>query len=81
MPSLEIEKAMKDLLPFLKWHSPFSYKTQVLEHLLGMTGTNEGCLSLAHHLELNKTLIELVICDRSNDIKGGRMQLCLFHCF
>ena len=69
--SSEIEDAIEEVLPFLKWHSPYEYKTQVLEHLLGMTGTNDGCSTLSRHLELNKRLVELVILDRSSDIRGG----------
>ena len=78
MPS-EIEEALEEVLPFLKWHSPFDYKTQVLEHLLGMTGTNDGCSQLSRHLELNKRLVELVILDRSSDARGGLiLNICNF---
>ena len=67
----EMEQALKEILPFLKWHSPFEYKKEVLEHLLGMTGTSEGCSQLSKHLQVNKTLKDLVICDRSREIQEG----------
>lgn len=70
--SPEIEEALKEVLPFLKWHSPFDYKMKVLNHLLGMTGTSEGCSTLARHTELNKMLTDLVVMDRTGDIKEGR---------
>jgi len=71
----EIEGALQEILPFLKWHSPFEYKNQVLEHLLGMTGTSDGVSQLSKHLEVNKTLIQLVLEDRSRDIKENALKI------
>ena len=71
----EIEEALKEILPFLKWHSPFEYKNQVLDHLLGMTGTSDGVSQLSKHLEVNKALMQLVLEDRSRDIKESGLKI------
>ncbi|XP_066935237.1 protein HGH1 homolog [Clytia hemisphaerica] len=71
----EMEQALKEILPFLKWHSPLEYKKEVLQHLLGMTGTSEGCSRLSKHLLVNTTLKDLVICDRIHEIQEGGLKI------
>lgn len=65
----EIDEALKELLPFLDVLTPEDYKGQILEHILGMTGTTDGILYLARNKKLIDSLIDLTQYDKSDKIK------------
>lgn len=75
MTSSETEEALKEVIPFLKWHSPYDYKKEVLDHILGITGTSEGLICITKNVNLMKSLGQLVIDDRVRDIKTKALQI------
>lgn len=75
MASSETEAALKEMIPFLKWHSPYNYKKEILENMLGTTGTSEGMACLSKNVELMNSLSWLVIEDRSLDIQEKALKI------
>lgn len=69
----EIDTAMKDLIPFLDVLTPEDYKNQILEYVLGMTGTKDGIAYISQNKKLMDCLIDLSEYDKSDKIK----QQCL----
>lgn len=65
----EIDSALKELLPFLDVLTPEDYKNQILEHVLGMTGTSDGVTYISQNKKLMDCLVDLVQFDKSDKIK------------
>jgi len=71
----EIDAALKDLLPFLDVLTPEDYKKQILEHILGMTGTSDGITCISQNKKIMDCLVDLVQFDKSDKIKEQCFQV------
>jgi len=71
----EIDSALKDLLPFMDVLTPEDYKNQILEHVLGMTGTSDGVACISQNKKIMDCLIDLVQFDKSDKIKEQCLQV------
>jgi len=71
----EIDASLKEVLPFLDVLTPTDYKTQILEYVLGMTGTSQGVIDLSKNTKLVERLIDLSEYDKTDTIKQESLRI------
>jgi len=64
----ELESALKEILPFLDVLTPVDYKSQILDYILGMTGTADGISFISQNKKLMDRLVDLMQFDKNDKI-------------
>jgi len=65
----EISQALEQVLPYLDVLTPDDYKGQILDHILGMSGTADGIKQTIDNKKLIYKLTDLVCHDKSDKIR------------
>ncbi|XP_002166928.1 protein HGH1 homolog isoform X1 [Hydra vulgaris] len=71
----EINTAMKEILQFIDTLSPADYKNNILEYILGMTGTAEGLKTILNNDLLIKALKKLILYDENEKARLNSLKI------